>query len=70
MKPTHPSPTHVPCTVCGAFSGSWCRRNGKPLFPVHRTRLNAFFKWIKENSDEDTQQRSLPGVRSQRQAHT
>lgn len=57
MKAPYPGPVHVPCTVCGAFSGSWCRRSARALFPVHRTRLKAYFQWLKDNrrtNDETT----------------
>jgi hypothetical protein len=52
MKPPYPGPTHVPCTVCGAASGSWCRRNGRALFPVHKTRLKAYYAWLQKQRKE------------------
>ena len=56
MKPPYPGPTHVPCTVCGAFSGSWCRRNGRALFPVHKTRIKAYQAWLQKQRKETNDQ--------------
>jgi hypothetical protein len=44
-------PTQVPCTFCGAGSGSWCRNGyGKARFPVHGVRLKAWREYLKEKS--------------------
>lgn len=41
-----PTPIHVPCPVCGAFSGSVCRtKRGAAIFPVHATRITKFKQW-------------------------
>jgi hypothetical protein len=46
LIPEKERPTYVPCTQCGAGSGSWCRNGfGKARFPVHKKRLKAFRAW-------------------------
>jgi len=41
------SPIHVPCPVCGAFSGSVCRTKwGTAMFPAHATRITKFKQWV------------------------
>ncbi len=44
------TPTDVPCPLCKAAAGAWCKRNGKPLFPVHRARHREYLNLLKQTN--------------------